>query len=355
MKALVLAGGAGTRLRPITYTSAKQLVPLANRPIIAYGLDAIAASGITEVGIIVNDPDSDIQSAIGDGSKFGIQATYIVQDAPRGLAHAVLIARDFLGDDPFVMYLGDNVVIGGIAGFVDQFCEGGMDALVLLTRVENPRQFGVAAFNADGSLQYLVEKPKDPPSDMALVGVYLFDPKIHDAVRAIAPSARGELEITDAIQWLIDQGHTVRPHTLTTPWIDTGKLQDLLEANRIVLESVSARVHGEVDAQSRIAGQVVIEPGATVIESSIRGPVVIGAGARIERSYVGPFTSIADGCQIIDSELEHSVLLENVRVEGVARITDSLIGRSAVVQRGSEQPKAIRMHIGDDSDVSVPF
>lgn len=354
MKALVLAGGAGTRLRPITHTSAKQLVPLANRPIIAYGLDAIAASGITEVGIIVSTPQSDVEAAVGDGSKYGLQVTYIVQDVPQGLAHAVLIAREFLADDPFVMYLGDNVVVGGIAGFVEQFRTGDMDALVLLAQVGDPRQFGVAAFRSDGSLERLVEKPSDPPSNMALVGVYLFDAKIHDAVRAIAPSPRGELEITDAIQWLIDQGHTVRPHTLTTSWIDTGKRQDLLEANRVILESVTARNLGTVDDASRIAGQVVIEPGATVIESSIRGPVVIGAGARIERSYIGPFTSIADGCRIIDSELEHSVLLENVRIEGVSRITDSLIGRDAVVQRGVEAPKAIRMHVGDDSDISIP-
>ena len=354
MKALVLAGGAGTRLRPITYTSAKQLVPLANRPIISYGLRAIADSGITEVGIIVSDPQSDIAAEVGDGSKYGLSVSYIVQESPRGLAHAVLIARDFLGDDPFVMYLGDNIVVGGIADFVDEFRAGGMDALVLLTQVDNPQSFGVAEFAADGSLVRLVEKPKDPPSDMALVGVYLFDPMIHDAVRAIEPSARGELEITDAIQWLIDQGNTVRPHTLTTPWIDTGKLQDLLEANRIILESLRADVAGDIDEASRIVGQVVIEPGAVVRDSSIRGPVVIGTGVHIERSYIGPFSSIADGCRIIDSEVEHSVLLEGSQLIGVPRITDSLIGRDAVVQRSDEQPRALRMHISDDSDVRIP-
>jgi glucose-1-phosphate thymidylyltransferase len=354
MKALVLAGGAGTRLRPTTYTSAKQLVPLANRPIIAYGLEAIAESGITEVGIVVSDLDSDIATEIGDGSKFGLAVSYIVQETPQGLAHAVQVSRDFLGDEPFVMYLGDNIVVGGIAGFVEEFRGGGMDALVLLTQVENPQSFGVAEFGADGSLVRLVEKPKQPPSDMALVGVYLFDAKIHEAVRAIQPSARGEFEITDAIQWLIDQGRVVRSHTLTKPWIDTGKLQDLLEANRIILESIEADVAGDVDEASRVVGQVVIEPGATVRESSIRGPVVIGTGVRIERSYVGPFSSIADGCQIIDSEVEHSVLLEGAQLRGVPRIADSLIGRGAVVQHSDEQPRALRMHVGDDSDLRIP-
>lgn len=354
MKALVLAGGAGTRLRPTTYTSAKQLVPLANRPIIAYGLGAIAAAGITDVGIIVGDANSDIEAAVGDGSKYGLNVSYIVQDVPRGLAHAVQVARDFLEDEPFVMYLGDNIVVGGISTFVDEFRNGDMDALVLLTQVANPQSFGVAEFSGDGSLLRLVEKPKNPPSDMALVGVYLFNEKIHDAVRAIQPSARGELEITDAIQWLIDQGQSVRPHTLTTPWIDTGKLQDLLEANRIILDSLQGDVRGEVDEASRIVGNVIIEPGATVIESSIRGPVVIGTGAHIERSYVGPFSSIADGCRIIDSEVEHSVLLDGAQLIGVPRLTDSLIGRGAVVQQSDEQPRALRMHISDDSDVRIP-
>jgi glucose-1-phosphate thymidylyltransferase len=354
VKALVLAGGAGTRLRPITHTSAKQLVPLANKPIIFYGLEAIAACGVTEVGIIVSEAGSDIEAAVGDGSKLGMHVTYIVQDHPRGLAHAVLIARDFLGDDPFVMYLGDNLVIGGIHAFVEEFVASDADALVLLTKVANPKQFGVAEFAADGTLARLVEKPANPPSDMALVGVYLFTPHIHEAVRAIEPSPRGELEITDAIQWLIDSGMQVRPHALTTPWIDTGKLQDLLEANRIVLDSIDRDVRCPLDSASRVVGDVVIADDAVVIESSIRGPVVIGAGARIERSYIGPFSSIADGCQIVGSEIEHSVVLEAARIEGVSRITDSLIGRNAVVAYSDEAPRALRMHIGDDSDVRIP-
>lgn len=354
MKALVLAGGAGTRLRPITYTSAKQLVPLANKPILFFGLEAIAGAGIREVGIIVGDTAADIEAAVGDGSQFGLSVTYLPQDAPRGLAHAVLIARDFLGDEPFVMYLGDNLIVGGIASFVEEFEREQPEALVLLTKVDNPEQFGVAELAADGTLVRLVEKPQNPPSDLALVGVYLFDANIHDAVRGIEPSNRGELEITDAIQWLVDQGHTVRPHVLSTPWIDTGKLLDLLEANRIVIDEIERDVRGEVDDDSRIVGKVIVEEGARVIGSTVRGPVVIGKGAHIERSFVGPFSSIGAGVRLVDTEVEHSVVLEDAEIVGVHRIVDSLIGRNASVTHTSEQPKALRMHIGDHSDVKIP-
>lgn len=354
MKALVLAGGAGTRLRPITYTSAKQLVPLCNKPILFFGLEAIAAAGIREVGIVVGDTATDIEFAVGDGSQFGLEVTYLRQDAPRGLAHAVMIAADFLGDEAFVMYLGDNLVVGGITAFVEQFNAAGPDAMVLLTKVENPSQFGVAELASDGTLVRLVEKPADPPSDLALVGVYLFEPKIHEAVRAIAPSGRGEYEITDAIQWLMDHGSTVLPHVLTTPWVDTGKLLDLLEANRIVIDEIERDVRGSVDEESRVVGKVVISEGATVVKSTIRGPVVIGEGAHIEESFVGPFTSIGPRVRLVKAEIEHSVLLEDSTIEGVARITDSLIGRGACVTHSEEQPRALRMHIGDHSDVRVP-
>ncbi len=353
MKALVLAGGAGTRLRPITHTSAKQLVPLANKPILFYGLEAIAEAGIREVGIVVGDTHAEIAAAVGDGARFGLAVTYIHQDAPLGLAHAVRIAREFLAEEPFVMYLGDNLLVGGITGFVDEFNTEKPDAQVLLTKVEHPEHFGVAELDAEGRLVRLVEKPKDPKSDLALVGVYLFNPCIHEAVASISPSWRGELEITDAIQRLVEDGRVVRPHVIDGPWIDTGKLQDLLEANRIVLEAVERNIAGTVDAESRLAGRVIIEEGAEVIRSVIRGPVAIAAGARIVDSYIGPFSSIGPACCVIDSEIEHSVMLEGSRVEGVRRIQDSLIGRAALVQRGDTQPVAYRFMLSDHSEARV--
>lgn len=354
MKALVLAGGTGSRLRPITYTCSKQLVPLANKPVLFYGLEAIAASGITEVGIIVGDTGPDIKKTVGDGSELGIAVTYIEQDAPRGLAHTVLIAKDFLGDDPFVMYLGDNVVLGGITDFVNEFNTQKPNAMVLLNYVDDPRQFGVADVNEDGTLNRLVEKPQNPPSNLALVGVYLFDPSIHEAVRSIEPSARGELEITDAIQWLIESGKTVSQHTIDTPWIDTGKLQDLLEANRIVLDRIVGSNEGTVDSASKIEGRVIIGTGAKIINSTIRGPVVIGKDAIIEGSYIGPYSSVADRVEIIDSELEHSVLMEAACVKGVTRVVDSLIGRDAKIIKDESQPTAYRVMVGDTSSVKVP-
>ena len=354
MKALVLSGGTGSRLRPITYTCAKQLVPLANKPVLFYGLEAIAECGITEVGIIIGDTGDDIREAVGDGSALGINPTFIEQDSPSGLAHTVLIAQEFLGDEPFVMYLGDNVVLGGIQDFVNEFNAQHANAMVLLNQVDDPRQFGVAELADDGSLLKLVEKPENPPSNLALVGVYLFDSSIHEAVRSIKPSARGELEITDAIQWLIDSGKVVRQHTIDTPWIDTGKLQDLLEANRIVLDEIIPANNGTVDEASRIEGRVVISDGAKVIDSTIRGPVVIGPDAVIERSYVGPYSSIAKECEIVDSEIEHSVLMEGARVYGVTRVVDSLMGRGARVMKDESQPSAYRVMVGDTSTVRIP-
>lgn len=354
MKALVLAGGTGSRLRPITYTCSKQLVPLANKPVLFYGLEAIASAGITEVGIIVGDTGPDIKAAIGDGSSLGINPTFIEQDQPRGLAHTVLIAREYLGDEPFVMYLGDNVVLGGINSFVEEFNSQDANAMVLLNKVDDPRQFGVAEIAEDGSLIRLVEKPQNPPSNLALVGVYLFDPSIHEAVRAIEPSQRGELEITDAIQWLISNGKTVKQHTIDTPWIDTGKLQDLLEANRIVLDQIEESNEGTVDDASRIEGRVVISKGAKIIDSTVRGPVIIGENAVIERSYVGPYSSIAANTEIVDSEIEHSVLMDGACVHGVTRVVDSLMGRDARVVKDESQPSAYRVMVGDTSTVKIP-
>jgi glucose-1-phosphate thymidylyltransferase len=353
MKALVLAGGSGTRLRPITHTSAKQLVPLANKPILFFALEAIAAAGITEVGVVVGETGDEIRAAVGDGSQFGISVTYLEQDAPRGLAHAVSVARDFLGDEPFVMYLGDNLVIGGIADFVRDFERDSPDALVLLTKVAQPEQFGVAELAPDGSLRRLVEKPEHPPSDLALVGVYLFGPAIHAAVRAIAPSGRGELEITDAIQQLIDGGATVRSCRLSKQWIDTGKLTDLLEANRIVLEGLERDVRGTVDGESELHGAVVVEAGASVVRSVLRGPVVIGAGTRVEDSSIGPFSSIARDCVLVHAGLEHSVVLERTRIEGVRGIVESLVGRDASIVRTPGPPGTYRLLISDHSEVRV--
>jgi glucose-1-phosphate thymidylyltransferase len=353
MKALVLSGGAGTRLRPITHTSAKQLVPVANKPVLFYGLEAIRDAGVTDVGIIVGDTHAEIEAAVGDGSALGIRVTYIRQAAPLGLAHCVLIAHDFLGDDDFVMYLGDNFIIGGITELVQEFREGSYDAQILLTQVENPSQFGVAELGPHGGVTTLVEKPKHPTSDLALVGVYMFRTVVHDAVRAIKPSARGELEITDALQWLIDEGRDVRPHLVTGYWKDTGRLEDMLECNRKVLESVEPHVAGTVDADSALIGRVVVEPGAVVERSVVRGPAIIGRDTVLRDTYVGPFTSIYFGCLLEDTEIEHSIVLEESTIRGVGRIEDSLIGKQVEVVPSSALPRAHRLMLGDHSRVSI--
>jgi glucose-1-phosphate thymidylyltransferase len=352
MKALVLSGGAGTRLRPITHTSAKQLVPIANKPILFYGLESIRDAGITDVGIIVGETHAEIEASVGDGSRWGIHVTYIRQPEPLGLAHAVLTAADFLGDDEFVMYLGDNIIKGGITGLVEEFGRDRPDAMILLASVPEPQRFGVAELDG-GRVVRLVEKPEQPPSDLALVGVYLFTRAIIDAARSIEPSARGELEITDAIQRLIDQGSNVRPHVISGWWKDTGRLEDLLEANRIILSDLELRIEGTVDAASQVAGPVVIEPGASVVRSSIRGPAIIGEGTKLVDSFVGPYTSISAGCTIEDSEIEHSVIWEGSTIIGMHRLEDSLIGKEVVVDRSDRKPKAYRMMLGDHSRVDV--
>ena len=355
MRGLILSGGAGTRLRPITYTSAKQLVPVANKPILFYGLEDMAAAGITEVGIVIGDTGDEIKAAVGDGSRWGLDVTYLPQDAPLGLAHCVLIASDFLGDEDFVMYLGDNLLHQGVKEFVDHFeaDRGDAAAQILLCKVPDPQRFGVAELDAHGAVVRLVEKPADPPSDLALVGIYLFDRRIHEAVRAIEPSARGELEITDAIQWLLDQGHQVRSQVLDGWWIDTGKLTPLLEANRLILETLDRRIDGNVDDESRIDGRVVVQAGARIVRSTVRGPAIIGEGTRIVDSYIGPFTAVYHDCEVVNSEVEHSVLLEDSRIIDGGRITDSLIGRRAEVTRSAERPRATRLVLGDDSIVDL--
>jgi glucose-1-phosphate thymidylyltransferase len=358
MKALVLAGGAGTRLRPITHTRAKQLVPVANKPILFYGIESMVSAGITEIGVIVGDTRDEVMAGLGDGSQFGAEITYIPQDAPLGLAHCVLIARDFLGDDDFVMYLGDNLLEQDLAAFVDAFehsraGDGAPAAQILLKQVPDPHRFGVATLDDDGNVTELIEKPEDPPSDLALVGVYLFTDRIHDAVAGIDPSERGELEITDAIQWLLDQGERVRCELLTGWWIDTGKLTPLLEANRLLLEKVDLRIDGAVDQASSIEGRVVVADGAEIVNSTIRGPVAIGSGARVVDSFIGPFSAIGANCVVERSEIEHSVLMDDSSVTDIARLEDSLIGSDATVRRSAQKPRALRLMVGDHCQIDV--
>lgn len=362
MKGLILSGGAGTRLRPITHTSAKQLVPVANKPILFYGIEDMAEAGIEEIGIIIGHTGDEIRGAVGDGSKWGVKVTYIPQTDPLGLAHCVLIAQDFLGDDDFVMYLGDNLLRQGIKEFVDAFeaerasKEGAEKpaAQILLAKVPDPERFGVAEVSADGArVTQLVEKPEEPKSDLALVGVYLFDATIHEAVDAIEPSPRGELEITDAIQWQIDSGRRVRHEILDGWWKDTGKLAPLLEGNSLVLEAIESRQDGSVDESSDVAGRVVIEEGAQLVNSTVRGPAIIGRDTRVENSYIGPFTSIYFGCEIVDTEIEHSVILEESSIVGIPRIVDSLVGKKVEVKRSEARPRAVRLMLGDHSRVEL--
>jgi glucose-1-phosphate thymidylyltransferase len=352
MRGLILSGGRGTRLRPITYTSAKQLVPVANKPILFFGLEALAASGVKEIGIVVGDTHQEIRDAVGDGAQWGVRVTYIPQPAPLGLAHAVLTAEAFLRGQPFVMYLGDNLIREPLAPLVARFQTEAPAAQILLARVPNPQEFGVAVLEGERVVR-LVEKPATPPSDLALVGVYMFDDHVFDAARAIRPSGRGELEITDAIQYLIDHGFAVRPHVIEGWWKDTGKLEDLLEANRIVLDALEPRCDGFVE-DSEISGRVVLESGARVVRSVVRGPAIIGRGAVIENAYVGPFTAVGDGVTIRGSEVEHSIILEGSSVIDVGtRLESSLLGRSARVYRAATKPRAYNLMLGDRSQVGL--
>ena len=367
MRGLILSGGEGTRLRPLTHTRAKQLVPIANKPVLFYGIEDMADAGITDIAIVVGHTHQEIREAVGDGSRFGVSVTYIRQQAPLGLAHCVLIARDFLGDDCFVMYLGDNMLEQGLAEFVERFeRERGQRptllddsdaarsrAQILLTPVDNPSWFGVAELGPNGDVVNLVEKPADPPSNLALVGVYIFDSAIHEAVQSIEPSARGELEITDAIDWLLRNGHRVSHQLLDGWWIDTGKKDPLLECNRLVLDTVVRRLDGAVDDASRVEGRVVVSEGAKIVNSTVRGPAMIGAGTRIENTFIGPYTSIGDECVIADSEIDHSVVLDGCRIEGISRITDSLIGQQVQVTHSPERRRVVRLMLADHSNLEL--
>lgn len=353
MKALVLSGGSGTRLRPITHTSAKQLVPVGNKPVLDFGLEAIAAAGITDVGIIVGRTGPEIRAHIGDGSKYGINVSFIDQPDPLGLAHAVLTAEPFLGRDDFIMYLGDNLIAGGVTELVQDFQTTKPDAQILLARVRDPERFGVAELGPDGNICRLVEKPKEPKSDLALVGVYLFSGNIMDACHAISPSARGELEITDAIQWLIDQGQTVAQHTITGWWKDTGKLADMLEANRIVLDTYETRIDGTIDEASEIQGRVILEEGAQLINSTVRGPAIIGKNTVVKDTFIGPYTSIYHDCAVTNSVIEHSIVLEETVISDVPAMTDSLLGRKVEVAHTETRPERYQLVLGDHSKVGL--
>lgn len=354
MKALILSGGSGTRLRPITHTSAKQLVPVANKPILFFAIEAIRDAGITDIGIIVGETAPEIEAAVGDGSAFGVKTTYIKQDQPLGLAHAVKIAEDFMAGESFVMFLGDNFIKDGITPLVKEFESEGPNSQILLAEVPNPSSFGVAEI-VDGKVIALEEKPKVPKSNFALVGVYMFDKTIFEAVHAIKPSPRGELEITDAIQWLIDEGKDVRSHVINGWWKDTGKLEDMLEANRVALSGVHRRVEGDLDDETRVTGDVVVSPGAKIRNSELRGPLIIGPDTEIVNSYVGPFTSISGGCKIVGSEIEFSIVLENSHVESLGRrMESSLIGKNVRISQAPAKPKAFRFMVGDNSEIQVP-
>lgn len=353
MKALILSGGKGTRLRPITHTGAKQLVPVANKPILFYAIEAIRDAGITDIGIVVGDTHEEIKAAVGTGEKFGVKVTYIQQEAPLGLAHAVKIAEPFLKDDQFVMFLGDNLIKDGITSLVEAYKKSRANCQILLAKVPNPQDFGVAVLEGGRAVK-LVEKPKDPPSDLALVGVYMFDHHIFEAVNAIKPSARGELEITDAIQYLIDHGYRVESHLVTGWWKDTGNLEAMLEANRLILDTLEPSIEGEIDEESQIAGRVSIGKGTKIIQSSIRGPVIIGENCHIENAFVGPYTSINHNVTIVASEVEHSIILENCTILNIgSRLEDSLLGKNVRIERNGRKPRAYRMMLGDNSAVGV--
>lgn len=353
MKGLILSGGKGTRLRPLTFTQAKQLVPVANKPVLFYGIEALKEVGIKDIGIVVGDTKDEIKEAVGDGRIWDIKVHYIEQDAPRGLADAVMISESFLGKDNFIMYLGDNILKSGIKSLVEEFKARKPSSLILLTEVPNPQMFGVAELK-EGRVVRLVEKPKKPMSKFALVGVYMFDYHIFEAVKAIKPSWRNELEITDSIQYLIDNGYEVHPHFVTGWWKDTGKIEDILEANRLILESIEGSLESEVDRSSKVIGQVILEKGVVVKNSTIRGPAVIGTGTEIVDSYIGPFTSIQNKCKIIKTEVEHSIIMEGSEIRDIgSRIDESLIGREVKIFKSPPKPSVYRLMVGDKSEIGI--
>ncbi len=354
MKGLILSGGRATRLYPLTYTRAKQLIPVANKPVLFRVIEAIRDAGINDIGIVIGETAEEIKTAVGRGGRWGVKITYIHQEHPKGLAHAVKVSQDFLGDESFVMFLGDNVLQGGITDLVQQFQQSDWNSQIVLTRVKQPEQYGVAQLNGEGQVVQLIEKPKEPPSDLALVGIYMFDHNIHQAVDEIEPSWRGELEITDAIQWLVEKSYKVFPYIHRGWWIDTGAPDEMLEANGLVLEELTPVIEGYVDRDSDVDTRVTVESGAEIINSVVRGPTIIGRRSRIVNSYVGPFTSIYHDVVIENSEIERSIVLENSVIRDIpTRIQDSLIGRNVTLNRSPIKPKAFKMNLGDYSQVGI--
>ncbi len=354
MKSIILCAGKGTRLRPLTYTSAKHLIPIGNKPVLFYGIEAIKNCGIKDVGIIIGETGEDIKKETGSGRRWGINISYIEQKEALGLAHAVKVASDYLGEEKFLMYLGDNLLKNGIEDYAKKFLQENYHAFVLLTEVENPRQFGVAEVK-EGKVVRVVEKPKDPPSNLALTGIYFFDQNIHQAINSIRPSARGELEITDAIQWMIEKGYKVGADVIKGWWKDTGKPGDILEANRLVLESIERDIYSEkIDQNSSILGRVKIERGVEIINSKILGPAIIGKGARILNSYIGPFTSLSEKVEIVNSEIEYSVVLENTRIANVnGRLQRCLIGKGVQIFHSDDLPRVFKFILGDHSSLNL--
>jgi len=353
MKGLILSGGFGTRLRPLTYTGAKQLIPIANKPIIYYGIEALAGLGINEVGIIVGDTRDEVMNTVGRGDKWNLEIEYIPQEAPLGLAHAIKVAREFLGGEPFMMYLGDNILKDNLSDLVQQFEKNRPNALILLTEVENPQEFGVAQVDSNGNVQKLVEKPKEPPSNLALVGIYLFDKEIHNAIEHIKPSWRNELEITDAIQWLLDNGYRVEAQTVKGWWKDTGKPEDIIEANLLILQDIKPENSGKV-IDSTLNGNIVIEKGAVIEKSIIRGPAIIGQNSRLSKAYVGPFSSIGANVTIENSEVECSVIMDGATIRNLEnRIDRSILGRNVVINQINESPRTHKFILGDQSYVQI--
>ena len=355
MKALILAGGKGTRLKPLTNTIAKQLLPVANKPIMFYVLEQIKEAGITDIGIIVSsDTGPYIKEAVGDGSKWHAQITYILQPEPLGLAHAVKVAQDFLGSSPFLMFLGDNLIQGGITHFVKQFNTTSPDALILLKAVKETHLFGIAELDEAGKVCHIEEKPKYPRSNLAVIGTYIFSPAVHEATAYIKPSWRGELEITDTIQRLIDTGKNVQSHTLDGWWLDAGKKDDLLEANRVVLDDFLQRdIKSEIDATSQVSGRVEVGQGTKIENSTVRGPVSIGEKCQIKHSFIGPFTSVGNGTVIENSSIEHSVILEDCHLFNIERLADSVIGKGTEVIKQEQAFKALKLFLGDDARVEL--
>jgi len=353
MKGLILAGGFGTRLRPLTYTGAKQLIPVANKPIIFYGIEALTKSGIQEIGIVVGDTRQEVQAVIGSGERWNAHIEYIHQEAPLGLAHAIKISKEFITDSPFVMYLGDNILKDNLSCLVDQFQKNRPNALILLTEVNNPQEFGVAVIDEKGRVKKLVEKPKQPPSNLALVGVYLFDKEIFRAIENIKPSWRNELEITDAIQWLLDNKYRVESQTVKGWWKDTGKPEDIIDANLLILEDIESENQGKV-VDSTINGRVKIGKGALVEKSIVRGPAIIGENTKIIRAYVGPFSSIGNNVTIDNSEVECSVIMDGATIRNLEkRIDRSILGRNVVINQIDESPRTHKFILGDQSYVEI--